>query len=107
MSEEKDGRQRIKEYRFNNTKESWHEFSLKFGAIADDRGYSDSIEGIVTQPEEKEDIEKSLRKTTLKPKSLKKRSSWLELQIRKDSETWLCQQMVYRSTLFKMRFRTN
>ena len=57
MSEEKDGLQRIKVYRFNNTKESWHEFSLRFRVIADDRGYSDIIEGIVTQPDEKEDLE--------------------------------------------------
>ena len=57
MSEDKDGRQSIKVYRFNNTKESWHEFSLKFGVIADYRGYSDIIEGIVTPPDEKEDLE--------------------------------------------------
>ena len=57
MSEEKDGLQSIKVYRFNNTKESWHEFSLKFGVIADYRGYSDIIEGIVTPPDEKEDLE--------------------------------------------------
>ena len=57
MSEEKDGLQSIKVYGFNNTKESWHEFSLKFGVIADYRGYSDIIEGIVTPPDEKEDLE--------------------------------------------------
>ena len=57
MSEEKDGLQSIKVYRFNNTKESWHEFSLKFGVIADYRVHSDIIEGIVTPPDEKEDLE--------------------------------------------------
>ena len=57
MSEDKDGLQSIKVYRFNNTKESWHELSLKFGVIADYRGYSDIIEGIVTPPDEKEDLE--------------------------------------------------
>ena len=57
MSEEKDDLKSIKVYRFNNTKESWHEFSLKFGVIADYRGYSDIIEGIVTPPDEKEDLE--------------------------------------------------
>ena len=57
MSEEKDGLKSIKVYRFNNTKENWHEFSLKFGVIADDRGYSDIIEGIVTPPAEKENLE--------------------------------------------------
>ena len=57
MSEEKDGLKSIKVYKFNNTKESWHEFALKFRVIADDRGYDDIIEGIVTQPDEKEDLE--------------------------------------------------
>ena len=56
MSEEKDGLKSIKVYRFNNTKENWHEFSLKFRVIADDRGYSDIIEGIVTPPDKKENL---------------------------------------------------
>ena len=57
MSEEKDGLKSIKVYKFNNTKESWHEFALKFRVIADDRGYDDIIEGIVTPLDEKEDLE--------------------------------------------------
>ena len=57
MSEEKDGLKSIKVYKFNNTKECWHEFTLKFMVIADDRGYDDIIEGIVTPPDEKEDLE--------------------------------------------------
>ena len=57
MSEEKDSLKSIKVYKFNNTKESWHEFTLKFRVIADDRGYDDIIEGIVTPPDEKEDLE--------------------------------------------------
>ena len=57
MSEEKDGLKSIKVYKFNNMKESWHEFALKFRVIADDRGYDDIIEGIVTPPDEKEDLE--------------------------------------------------
>ena len=56
MSEENDGLISIKVYKFNNTKESWHEFALKFRVIADDRGYDDIIEGIVTPPDEKEDV---------------------------------------------------
>ena len=56
MSEEKDGLKSIKVYKFNNTKESWHEFALKFRVIADDRGYDDIIEGIETLPDEKEDL---------------------------------------------------
>ena len=57
MSEEKDGLKSIKVYKLNNTKECWHEFALKFRVIADDRGYDDIIEGIVTPPDEKEDLE--------------------------------------------------
>ena len=57
MSEEKDGLKSIKVYKFNNTKESWHEFALKLRVIADDRGYDDIIEGIVTPPDKKEDLE--------------------------------------------------
>ena len=57
MSEEKDGLKSIKVYKFNNTKENWHEFALIFRVIADDRGYSDIIEGTVTPPDEKEDLE--------------------------------------------------
>ena len=57
MSEEKDGLNSIKVYKLNNTKESWHEFALKFGVNADDRGYDDIIEGIMTPPDEKEYLE--------------------------------------------------
>ena len=47
MSEEKEGLISIKVCKFNNTKESFHEVTLKFRVIADDRGYHDIIEGIV------------------------------------------------------------
>ena len=57
MSEEKDGLKSIKVYKLNNTKESWHEFALKIRVISDDRGYDDIIEGIVTPPDEKENLE--------------------------------------------------
>ena len=106
MSEEKDGLKSIKVYKFNNTKENWHEFALKFRVIADDRGYNDIIEGIVTPPDEKRTWI-SLMKTTQKLRSLKRRSSWLELQTKKGLETWLCQQKVSRSTLLKMLFQTS
>ena len=46
-----------KVYKFNNTKEGWHEFALKFRVIADHRGYDDIIEGNETAPDEKEDLE--------------------------------------------------
>ena len=57
MSEDNDGLKSIKVYRFNNTKEKWHEFALKFRVIAADRGYSDILECIVTPPDEKENLE--------------------------------------------------
>ena len=53
MSEEKDDLKSIKVYKFNNTKEGWHEFAL----IADSRGYDDIIEGTETPPDEKENLE--------------------------------------------------
>ena len=54
MSDEKDDLRSIKVYKFNNTKENWHEFALKFRVIADSRGYEGIIDGTVTPPDEKE-----------------------------------------------------
>ena len=52
MSEEKDDLKSIKVYKFNNTKENWHEFALKFRVIADTRGYWEIINGTVVPPDE-------------------------------------------------------
>ena len=52
MSEEKDDWKSIKVYKFNNTKENWHEFALKFRVIADTRGYYGIIDGIMVPPNE-------------------------------------------------------
>ena len=52
MSEEKDDLKRITVYKFDNTKEKWHEFALKFRAIADTRDYRGIIEGSVVPPDE-------------------------------------------------------
>ena len=57
MSEEKDDLRSIKVYKFNNTKENWHGFALKFRVIADSRGYEGIIDGTVSPPDEKEKIE--------------------------------------------------
>ena len=57
MSDEKDDLKSIKVFKFNNTKENWHEFVLKFRVIADSRGYDSIIDGTVTPPDEKEKIE--------------------------------------------------
>ena len=47
----------FKAYKFNNIKESWHEFALKFIVIADYREYDDIMEDKVTPPDEKESLE--------------------------------------------------
>ena len=57
MDEGKDDLKSIKAYKFNNTKENWHEFALKFRVIADSRGYDGIIDGTETPPDEKEKIE--------------------------------------------------
>ena len=56
ISEEKDDLKSIKVYKFNNTKENWHEFALKFRVIADSRGYYGVIDGTMTPPDEQEAI---------------------------------------------------
>ena len=53
MNKEKDDLNSIKVYKFNNTKESWHDFALKFRVIADSRGYDRIIDGSVSPPDEK------------------------------------------------------
>ena len=57
MTEEKDDFKSIKVYKFNNMKEGWHEFALKFSVIADSRDYDDIIEGSEIPPDEKENLE--------------------------------------------------
>ena len=54
MSEEKDVLKSIKVYKFNNTKENWHEFALKFRVIADYRGYYGIIDVTMVPPDEQE-----------------------------------------------------
>ena len=56
MSEEKDDLKSIKVYKFNNTKENWHEFALKFRVIADSRGYYGVIDGSMSPPDKQETI---------------------------------------------------
>ena len=51
MSEEKNDLKSIKVYKFNNTKENWHEFALKFRVIADYRDYWGIIDGSMVPPD--------------------------------------------------------
>ena len=71
MSEEKDDLKSFKVYKFNSTKESWHESALKFRVIADYRDYDDIVEGKVTPPDEKENLE-ILEKDNAETKKSKK-----------------------------------
>ena len=75
MSEEKDDLKSIKVYRFNNTKENWHEFALKFRVIADYRGYDDIISGKEIAPSEKENLEIMDEDDELTKKSKKAKQS--------------------------------
>ena len=50
MNDDKDYLKRITVYKFNNTKESWHEYALKFRVIADRKAYEDVIDGTKTPP---------------------------------------------------------
>ena len=56
MSKEKVILKSIKVYKFNSTKENWHEFAPKFRVIADSRGYYGIIDGSVSPPDKKETI---------------------------------------------------
>ena len=51
MSDEKDNLKSIKVYKFNNTKENWYEFALKFRVIADTRGCWEIIIGTMVPPD--------------------------------------------------------
>ena len=53
MDKKKDNLISIKVYKFNNTKENWHEFALKFRVTADSRGYDGTIDGSQSPADEK------------------------------------------------------
>ena len=86
MSEENDDLKSIKVYKFNNTKEGWHEFALKFRVIADSRGYDDIIEGKETLPDEKENLE-ILDKDNTAAKKSKKEKQLTRAANKKGTET--------------------
>ena len=76
MSEEKDDLKSIEVCKFNNTKENWHEFALKFRVIADTRGYYGIIDGTMIPPNEQvtititaEDKGDALKEKKNKPKA--------------------------------------
>ena len=57
MSDDKDDLKSMKVYKFDNTKESWHEFALKYRVIADSRGYEEIIDGTKNPRDEKQNLE--------------------------------------------------
>ena len=87
MSEDKDDLKSIKVYKFNNTKEGWHEFALKFRVIADSRGYDDIIEGTETLPDEKVNLE-ILDKDDAEVIKAKKAKQVTRAANKKATETW-------------------
>ena len=56
MREEKDDLKSNTVYKFNNTKENWHEFALRFRVIVDTRGYWEIIKGTMVPPNEQVSI---------------------------------------------------
>ena len=72
MSEEKDDLKRFKVYKFNNSKESWHEFALKFRVIADYRDYYDIIDEGKAAPRDKKENLEILEKEDAETKKSKK-----------------------------------
>ena len=106
MSEEKDDLKSIKVYRFNNTKESWHEFALKFRVIADYRGYDDIISGKEIAPSEKENLEIMDEDDELTKKAKKAKQS-ARTANRKGFRDLVMATVVFSLTLFRIHLQTS
>ena len=87
MSEEQDELKSIEVYMLDNTKETWHEFVLKFRVIADSRGYQEIIDGTKSPPDEKEVIE-ILEKDDANTKKAKRKGWQPEWPTKRVTETW-------------------
>ena len=105
MSEEKDDLKSIKVYKFNNTKENWHEFALKFRIIFDTRGYFGVIDGTMVAPDEQETITVTTEDTG---NMLKEKKDKLKARAanKMGYRNLLCLK-VYHSTLYKMPYLMN
>ena len=91
MSDDKEDLKSIKVYKFDNTKESWHEFGLKFRVIADSRGYEEIIDGTKNPPDEMENLE-ILEEDNVDKKKAKKEKLAARMANKKVIETWSCLQ---------------
>ena len=87
MSEDRDDLKSIKVYKFNNTKESWHEFALQFRVVADCRGYEEIIDGTKDPPDKKENLE-ILGSDNDDVKKMKKEKLAARTANKKVIETW-------------------
>ena len=83
MSDDKDDLKSVKVYKFDNTRESWHEFALKFRVIADSRGYEEIIDGTKNPPDEKENLKIAEKdnKTVKKAKRESWQPDWLTIRV--------------------------
>ena len=106
MSEEKDDLKSIKVYKFDNTKENWHEFALKFRVIADTRDYRGIIDGSVVPPDELAVITITAEDTGEVLKE-KKKNSKPERLIRLGTGIWLYPLKAFHSPLWRMLFQKN
>ena len=87
MSDDKDDLKSIEVYKYDNTKESWHEFTLRFRVIAERRGNEEIIDDTKNPPDEKEDLE-ILDKDNVEKKRQKEKSWQPEWPTKRVSETW-------------------
>ena len=106
MSDEKDDIKSIKVYKFDNTKEKWHEFALKFRDIADTRDYRGIIDGSVVPPDKLAVITITAEDTGAVLKE-KRENSKPERLIRLGTEIWLCPLKASHSPLWRILFEKN
>ena len=86
MSDDKDDLKSIKVYKFDNTKETWHEFALKFRVIADSRGYEEIIDAL--RVPDKRKTWTYLKEIMQRSRRLKRKSWQAEWPTKRVVETW-------------------
>ena len=88
MSDDKDDLKSIKVYKFDNTKESWREFALKFRVIGDSRGYEEITDGTENPPDEKKNLDIQEEDNADKKKAKKKKLAARMANKKRVIETW-------------------
>ena len=74
MSDDKDNLKSIKVYKFDNTKERWHEFALKYRVIADTEGMRRSL--------------MAQRTRVMKRKTMKYLKKMMQIRKRQNEKSW-------------------